>query len=101
MKLKIFPFKKVKSTNSTAIRLIKQNIKFGVVTSERQYKGRGQGTNRWISNYGNIFLSIFFPIKIPEILLLAEEEVFFNPSVSFFNQLITVTPQLLMVSHCH
>ena len=63
MKLKIFPFKKVKSTNSTAIRLINQNIKFGVVTSERQYKGRGQGTNRWISNYGNIFLSIFFPIK--------------------------------------
>ena len=51
MKLKIFPFKKVKSTNSTAIRLINQNIKFGVVTSERQYKGRGQGTNRWISNY--------------------------------------------------
>ena len=45
MKLKIFPFKKVKSTNSTAIRLINQNIKFGVVTSERQYKGRGQGTN--------------------------------------------------------
>ena len=63
MKLKIFPFKKVKSTNSTAIRLINQNVKFGVVTSERQYKGRGQGTNRWISNYGNIFLSIFFPIK--------------------------------------
>ena len=63
MKLKIFPFKKVKSTNSTAIRLINQNIKFGVVTSERQYKGRGQGTNRWISNYGNIFLSIFFPLK--------------------------------------
>ena len=63
MKLKIFQFKKVKSTNSTAIRLINQNIKFGVVTSERQYKGRGQGTNRWISNYGNIFLSIFFPIK--------------------------------------
>ncbi|MFL2891916.1 MAG: biotin--[acetyl-CoA-carboxylase] ligase [Candidatus Pelagibacter sp.] len=63
MKLKIFPFKKVKSTNSTAIRLINQNIKFGVVTSERQYKGRGQGTNRWISNYGNIFLSIFFPVK--------------------------------------
>ena len=58
MKLKIFPFKKVKSTNSTAIRLINQNINFGVVTSERQYKGRGQGTNRWISNYGNIFLSI-------------------------------------------
>mgnify|MGYP001465928848 CR=1 FL=1 len=63
MKLKIFPFKKVKSTNSTAIRLINQSIKFGVVTSERQYRGRGQGTNRWISNYGNIFLSIFFPIK--------------------------------------
>ena len=63
MKLKIFPFKKVKSTNSTAIRLIYQNIKFGLVTSESQYKGRGQGTNRWISNYGNIFLSIFFPIK--------------------------------------
>tara|TARA_Y100001958_G_scaffold153508_1_gene141112 strand:- start:1965 stop:2486 length:522 start_codon:yes stop_codon:yes gene_type:complete len=63
MKFRIFSFKKVKSTNSTALRLINQNIKFGAVTSERQYKGRGRGGNQWISNYGNIFLSIFFPIK--------------------------------------
>ena len=85
MKLKIFPFKKVKSTNSTAIRLINQNIKFGVVTSERQYKGRGQGANRWISNYGNIFLSIFFPIKknlsiksITKILLFRFMIIYYN-----------------------
>lgn len=63
MKLKIFSFKKIKSTNTTAIRLIKQNNKFGFVTSERQYQGRGQRGNRWISKYGNIFLSVFFPVN--------------------------------------
>ena len=43
MKLKIFKFKKVKSTNNTAIRIIKNsNFNFGIVFSEAQNNGRGQ-----------------------------------------------------------
>ena len=42
MKLKIYSYKGVKSTNDTAIRLIKQNIKQGIVTSDIQINGKGQ-----------------------------------------------------------
>jgi len=69
MKLKQFNFKRVKSTNQTAIRLIKKNISdFGLVISETQSKGRGQYGKKWISLKGNIFLSFFFrldEIKLP------------------------------------
>ena len=61
MKLKQFNFKRVKSTNQTAIRLIKKNVSdFGLVISETQSKGRGQYGKKWISLKGNIFLSFFF-----------------------------------------
>ena len=63
MKLKIYSFKNVKSTNDTALRFIKNNITNGVVTSETQKKGRGQYGKNWISKKGNLFMSIFFPIK--------------------------------------
>ena len=63
MKLKIYSFKNVKSTNDTALRFIKSNIINGVITSETQKKGRGQYGKNWISNKGNLFMSIFFPIK--------------------------------------
>ena len=63
MKLKIYSFKNVKSTNDTALRFIKKNILNGVITSETQKKGRGQYGRNWISNKGNLFMSIFFPIK--------------------------------------
>ena len=61
MKLKQFNFKKVKSTNQTAISII-QNSKnqFGVVVSETQSGGKGQYGRKWISYRGNIFLSFFF-----------------------------------------
>ena len=64
MKFKIFRFKKVKSTNSTAIRIIK-NYKFnyGMIISETQNKGRGQYGKKWISYKGNLFVSFFFKIK--------------------------------------
>ena len=69
MKLKQFNFKRVKSTNQTAIRLIKKNVSdFGLVISETQSKGRGQYGKKWISLKGNIFLSFFFrldEIKLP------------------------------------
>ena len=63
MKLKKFQFKRVSSTNNTAIRLIKSGIDFGIVITESQSKGKGQRGNTWISKKGNIFISIFFKIN--------------------------------------
>ena len=63
MKLKKFSYKKVISTNSTALRLIRVGKSSGFVTSEIQSKGRGQRGNKWISKYGNIFISVFFSIN--------------------------------------
>ena len=63
MKLKKFNFKKVKSTNNTAIRLIRRGNDSGVVSAEAQTKGKGQRGNKWISKKGNLFISIFFKVN--------------------------------------
>ncbi len=60
MKYKIFKFKRVKSTNNTAIRIIKEsNYNLGMVISETQIKGKGQYGRKWISLKGNLFVSFF------------------------------------------
>ena len=64
MKFKIFKFKNVTSTNDVAIQLIKAEKKeIGCVYAERQTRGRGTYGKRWISNKGNFFATIFFPLK--------------------------------------
>lgn len=64
MKLKQFNFKKINSTNDTAIRIIMtSNNKFGIVKSELQKKGRGQHGKKWISYKGNLFLSFFYALE--------------------------------------
>ena len=64
MKFKKFNFKKVKSTNDTAIRIIKNtNFKFGMVISDSQLSGKGQYGNKWISYKGNLFVSFFHELK--------------------------------------
>ena len=64
MKLKQFNFKKVKSTNLTAIRLIMSlNNEFGMIVSDAQSKGKGQYGRKWISYKGNIFLSFFYKLE--------------------------------------
>ena len=64
MKLKKFKFKKVKSTNNTAIRIIKSsNLRFGMVIAETQSSGKGQYGKKWISNKGNLFVSFFHELK--------------------------------------
>ena len=64
MKLKQFNFKKVKSTNQTAIRLIRSSKnEFGLIISEAQLKGKGQYGRKWISYKGNIFLSFFYKLE--------------------------------------
>ena len=64
MKFKVFRFKKVKSTNSTAIRIIK-NTKhhYGMVSAESQNNGRGQYGKKWISYKGNLFVSFFYCLQ--------------------------------------
>ena len=60
MKFKKFKFKKVKSTNNTAIRIIKKtNYKYGMIISESQTNGKGQYGRKWISYKGNLFVSFF------------------------------------------
>ena len=63
MRLKKFNFNKVKSTNKTAIRLIRSGIDSGLVSANIQTKGKGQRGNKWISKKGNLFISIFFKIN--------------------------------------
>ena len=60
MKFKKFKFKKVKSTNNTAIRIIKETKhNLGMVVAETQVNGRGQYGRKWISSNGNLFISFF------------------------------------------
>ena len=60
MKFKKFKFKKVKSTNNTALRIIKEtNYTLGMVVAETQTEGRGQYGKKWISFKGNLFVSFF------------------------------------------
>ncbi len=63
MKIKLLKKKSVNSTNDLAIKLIKKNIlKPTLITSLIQKKGRGRMGKKWISQKGNLFISIFFEI---------------------------------------
>ena len=64
MKFEIFKFKKVTSTNDAAINLIKEKKKeIGCIYADIQTKGRGSHGKEWVSSEGNLFGSIFFPLK--------------------------------------
>ncbi len=63
MKIRLKKFKVVKSTNDIAIKLIKKKIKEPtLITSRKQTKGRGQIGKKWISQTGNLFITVFFRI---------------------------------------
>ena len=63
MKFKIFRFKKVDSTNNSAIRIIKKsNTNYGMVIANKQKSGRGQYGKKWISYNGNLFISFFYKL---------------------------------------
>ena len=58
MKLRSIKFKSVKSTNDTALRLIKSSYsKPTMVTSLQQTNGRGTMGKRWVSKKGNLFFT--------------------------------------------
>ena len=64
MKFKVFRFNKVKSTNNTAIRIIKNyNHEYGMILSNSQINGRGQYGKKWISYKGNLFISFFYNLE--------------------------------------
>ncbi len=61
MKIKLKKFKIVKSTNDIAIKLIKRNYsKPTLIMSEKQTGGRGRINKKWISQKGNLFITLFF-----------------------------------------
>ena len=63
MKIKLKKYKKVKSTNDIALRLIKKNNTYPMlVTSKEQTNGRGRMGKKWISQKGNLFISLFFKL---------------------------------------
>ena len=64
MKFKVFRFNKVKSTNNTALKIIKtSDFDYGMIVSENQSNGKGQYGKKWISYKGNLFVSFFFNLK--------------------------------------
>ena len=64
MKVKLLRFKSVKSTNDVAIKLIqKSGPSSTMIVSESQTHGRGTMGKKWISQKGNLFISIFFEIN--------------------------------------
>jgi BirA family transcriptional regulator, biotin operon repressor / biotin---[acetyl-CoA-carboxylase] ligase len=64
MKIKLFKFKSVKSTNDVALRLIKKiNLNHAIILAEKQTHGRGTMGKKWVSKKGNLFLSIFFELN--------------------------------------
>ena len=64
MQFRIFRFKKLRSTNDTAIRMVKSsNLKCGMIIAESQSNGRGQYGRKWISFKGNLFVSFFYNLE--------------------------------------
>ena len=64
MKFEIYNYKVIKSTNDVAMNLIKNDNKnSGCVIAKIQTRGRGTRGKRWISKEGNLFTTIFFPLK--------------------------------------
>jgi len=64
MKFEIFKFENVTSTNDAAINLIKEKQRLtGCVYADIQTKGRGTHGKKWVSDKGNLFGSLFFPLE--------------------------------------
>ena len=64
MKIKLLRFKSVNSTNDVALKLTqKKNSKPTIIVSETQTSGRGTMGKKWISQKGNLFISIFFEMN--------------------------------------
>ena len=64
MKFKILRFKRLRSTNDTAVRIIRNsNLKYGMIIAENQTHGRGQYGRKWMCFKGNLFVSFFYSLE--------------------------------------
>ncbi len=63
MKLKKFYYKRIKSTNYTALRYISKGIEKGIIITDFQTNGKGQRGKSWESFKGNLFMTVFFQIN--------------------------------------
>jgi BirA family transcriptional regulator, biotin operon repressor / biotin---[acetyl-CoA-carboxylase] ligase len=64
MKIKLLKFISVKSTNNVALKLIQKNfLRPMMIVSKTQTHGRGTMGKKWISQKGNLFISIFFEMN--------------------------------------
>ena len=64
MRIKLLRFKSVKSTNDIALKLVQKKSSIPtMIVSEIQTKGRGTMGKKWISQKGNLFISIFFEMN--------------------------------------
>ena len=64
MKFKILRFKRLRSTNDTAIRIIRNsNLNYGMIIAENQSHGRGQYGRKWLCFKGNLFVSFFYSLE--------------------------------------
>ena len=63
MILKQFYYKKIKSTNDTALKYISKGVENGIIITDVQTKGKGQIGKKWISLKGNLFMSVFFQLR--------------------------------------
>ena len=64
MKFKIIRFKRLRSTNDTAIRIIQNSsLKYGMIIAENQSHGRGQYGKKWLCFKGNLFVSFFYSLE--------------------------------------
>lgn len=68
MKLKVIKMKNVKSTNDVALKILKKGRHNpALITSLAQSNGRGTMGKKWVSQKGNLFISIFFEINQKQI----------------------------------
>ena len=66
MKLKKYLYKSVTSTNDIALKKIKQGKSSGIIISNKQTRGRGRYGKKWIYFKKNLFMSIFFNLRLKD-----------------------------------
>ncbi len=77
MKIKVIKYDSVDSTNNVSIRRIKLGkVKPTLIVANLQKKGRGQYGRKWVSQRGNVFVTINFKLKKNETLKKISKKVY-------------------------
>ncbi len=84
-----FDYDDADSTNDTALTLSQNpSAEYFVVTAKRQHNGRGRRGRSWISQEGNLFMSLGLPFDIKDINALV-----FITALSLFEAVASQSPQ--------